>query len=454
MSALCIIILLVHLFSLYNAKTRHNELKTLLLAQHDEHMQAVQNLDAKVSAIDKAVAAGFEHNGYALRGLESGQRSLSGRLSTMNGHLSSDLAAVSRGQAALAAALKETGIRSQDPKDDLFVQSLFRKGQEYFADERYAQAAVSMADVLSLAPDYHEARLIHAVAWYRENPLDSGRREEIRADLAALVSRDPHNILALETLGSMALEEQDWRRARQYYQRLIGLDGRNIEYSRMFVVACRAEGAVEEAEEEITLLLQDDPGNPRYLLYRGEALEKQGEYGQAFTFYEASYRRDPAYLPALLGAARTAVQTGNYLRAGELLSSPSVPKNHTICNLLAECSKNLGDGENAITWWEKAAASLTLNTPEDTKKACACYVRIARYSFEAADYEGALEAAGKGLRLAGNPELHLIKAKALLETGRTAQAKEELSLVVQSEADLLLNEEARKLLESLEGDDG
>lgn len=445
--ALLCLLVGMEILSFIRVKSTFIELGDLLHTQHGERMKAVLNLE-------EAVSAGFECTAEALNGLETIERSLSECLYAMNRQFSSDLAAVRRGQTVLAAALKETDFRPQDPRDDLFVQSLFRKGQDSFAAERYGEAAVSLSEVLSLVPDFHEARLIRAAALYRENPLDSERREEIRADLAVVLTREPHNILALATLGSIALEEQDWPRARRYCRHLIEVDDRNIEAARMFVVACRGEGCIEEAEEEITLLLEDDPDNPRYLLYRGEVLENQKKYGQALASYEAACRRDPAYFPALLGAARTAANSGNYPRARELLSSPSVPKNYETCSLLGECCIRLGEDDDAVSWWKRAAASLTLNTPEDTKKAADCYLKIARYSSEAVDFEGALRAAAKGLRLSENPELHLIRAKALLETGRKDEAQEELSLVFQSEEDPRLTEEARELLERLAGEDG
>jgi tetratricopeptide (TPR) repeat protein len=253
-TALLCLIAGMEIYSLIRVKTAFTDLHTFLLSQHNAHKRLV--LDS-VLDLEEVMAKGFEHNADAVYTLESGQRSLSAHLRVMERRLAADLADISLSQGALEAAVQAGELRSMAPKDDLLVQHLFSTGKDHFAGERYAQAAVSMADVLSRAPDYHEARLIHAVALFRDNPLDSSSHKEIKADLVSIICRDPHNIPALETLGSVAVEEQDWPAVRQYYRRLIGLDSRNREYYRMFGIACRSDGS-REAQEELSLICQSE----------------------------------------------------------------------------------------------------------------------------------------------------------------------------------------------------
>ena len=83
-------------------------------------------------------------------------------------------------------------------------------------------------------PGNLDARLYYGAALFRDNPADSTRYEEIKLHLKRVLIERPDSALALEILGQVALEEQEWQHVRRYYQSLLLLEPGDSEVPTTF----------------------------------------------------------------------------------------------------------------------------------------------------------------------------------------------------------------------------
>lgn len=167
--------------------------------------------------------------------------------------IETDMAILNRGVGELRN--RETEV---DPSQETRVDALLESGERYFVDRQYSQAIPKMEEALRLDPGAQAARLYLAASLYRENPADSLRFARIKRELRRVLTADPSNSLALETLGELSFEEEEWSRAILIYSQLSAEYPNESSYRERIIYAARAADFLVKALPEIESLLAEE----------------------------------------------------------------------------------------------------------------------------------------------------------------------------------------------------
>ncbi len=142
--------------------------------------------------------------------------------------------------------IHDVEVRSAQRPDNLHYLALL--GRYYMGQEDYGQAATTYEALVDAVPGDAQALAYAAQAEY----LAAGRALSDRARLQAeqALAADPQQRTALGLLGMASFEQQQYRAAIEYWQRLIAMEPADSESAQMIA------GVIETARQR---LAQDDP---------------------------------------------------------------------------------------------------------------------------------------------------------------------------------------------------
>lgn len=126
-----------------------------------------------------------------------------------------------------------------NPAVETRVQGLIAAAEVNFENRLYKSVIDRTAEALRLDPDSSGARLYHAASLFRENPADTLRYADVKRQLSQVIRREPSNRLALEILGEIAFEEQEWIRAMLIYAQLSAQHQAHRTYRERCIYATR-----------------------------------------------------------------------------------------------------------------------------------------------------------------------------------------------------------------------
>jgi tetratricopeptide (TPR) repeat protein len=112
----------------------------------------------------------------------------------------------------------------------LRARDQLNKGVTAFRNANYAQAVEFFKRAVELDPNFMNARLYLATAYMSQYvpgaPSEENKRNADAAEKGFLdvLQREPNNSLAVESLGSLAFNQQNLDAAKKWYQKLIDLD--------------------------------------------------------------------------------------------------------------------------------------------------------------------------------------------------------------------------------------
>jgi tetratricopeptide (TPR) repeat protein len=113
----------------------------------------------------------------------------------------------------------------------LRARDQLNKGVNAFRSANYAQAVEHFKQAVELDPSFMNARLYLATAYMSQYvpgaPSEENKRMAEAAEKGFLdvLTREPNNELAVESLGSLAFNQQKLDDAKKWYQKLIELNG-------------------------------------------------------------------------------------------------------------------------------------------------------------------------------------------------------------------------------------
>jgi tetratricopeptide (TPR) repeat protein len=141
---------------------------------------------------------------------------------------------------------------------DISLARALEEAERCFAAGRYADAAARYAVVAEALPGDPRLRQRRAVSMFRANPADSSNYGFIEGEL-----RNPaagESAEALDVLASIAIERQEWAKALDYLDTLIGIE----------------------------------PRNAKVLKEAGDCASYAGEVGRALAYFERACAADPS----------------------------------------------------------------------------------------------------------------------------------------------------------------
>ncbi len=146
----------------------------------------------------------------------------------------------------VSVLISDVEQRSAQRPDNLHYLAML--GRFYMAEEDYAQAAKTYNTLVAAVPEDAQALAYAAQAEYLAAGRTLGDRARLRAEQA--LAANPHQRTALGLLGMASFEQQQYRAAIEYWQRLVAMEPPGSESAQMIAQV------IETARQR---LAQEDP---------------------------------------------------------------------------------------------------------------------------------------------------------------------------------------------------
>jgi tetratricopeptide (TPR) repeat protein len=284
--------------------------------------------------------------------------------------------ATERLTAELREALAAVPLAAQAaPELDLRLQHASAEGVSLFREGRYAAARARFERVLREQPANRDARVLHAISLYRENPADSSRYALIESQLAGETSAEAQRVL-----GTIAMERGQWATARACFQAAAAADPGRAEDARS-QGSCSlrlADYAAAARSLDAACSLDGDSAESWHLA--GEAHLACGDAAGAADRFARCLRVDPAFAAARLELARALISLDRCAEALEALAPARGSAERAV--LVGDARAWLGDGAAARAAWAEAIGLIRENTDADRQRVASLYRRIALSAFE------------------------------------------------------------------------
>ncbi len=297
----------------------------------DGKIQAMSTeVSEALSLVEKQIADGQSHTRSNVsdleRRLQSSMTSVQSRLREIASGLSrvaeptvSPAPAVATVQARqpaepAAAAERTTAPAPEaapvDPQD-LVIQKHMKDGMESFRGSRYAEAAKSFSEALTLQPENVDARLYRAASSFRASPGDSSGYAKIESDLRIVLQSRRDDALAAETLGMVYAEKGHWKEAADRLSQAAALEPQNTRILREAATCAFYAGEQEAAESYADKACTSAPNDAEVWREAGRVYESGGKHGEAARRFTRSLSLEPKNASTKLDLGRA------YLAAGE-----------------------------------------------------------------------------------------------------------------------------------------
>jgi len=200
--------------------------------------------------------------------------------------------------------------------EQLRARDQLNKGVNAFRNANYAQAVEHFKTAVELDPNFMNARLYLATAYMSQYvpgaPSEENKRNADAAEKGFLdvLNREPQNTLAVESLGSLAFNQQKLDEAKKWYQKLIELDATKktayytigvIDWTKCFQpqtetwakLGMKPEdpGPIKDKKAREELRAQNEPIATEGIAMLEKALQIDPDYDDAMAYMNLLYRQ-------------------------------------------------------------------------------------------------------------------------------------------------------------------
>ena len=293
------------------------------------------------------------------------------------------------------------------------------KGDVLGANDKYEAAVASYRKAIELQADSIPARvaLIFAHMSAARNRAGSKPFEEAVAQYEELKKRAPNNPLTVSIGGQLAFAKQDYRAAREFAQRLLGMASQAPAVLQFAGAVEYSLGGYEQAESYFAKALTSLPKSLIVRRWLAMTYLKTGRTDKAIATLEQVMPEVEKDAEMMALAGDVYLQSGNFAKAEEMLVkatklAPSDPAKRVA---LAVVRINKGDSEAAYAELEKISSA--------DKSTLADQTLIAAH-LRRGDLDKALKAIDVFARKEpGNSVIHNLRGRVLLAKGRDDDAR-------------------------------
>lgn len=322
-----------------------------------------------------------------------------------------------------APPVAEQDLRLQDSVRQ--AAALYRSGSYHAARERAAAA-------LALEPGNAQARLLHGLSRYRENPADSSAHARVEADLLAFADGADADPEALRVLGSVAIEQGRWELARERLARAAALRPANAEDAKALgfcSLRLKDLAAARRAFDQACTLA---PGDAEAWHYSAVACIEEGEQAAGLARLERCLQIDPGFVAARVRAGAVLAELGRSSEALQILApARRLPEAAT---LIGDCLERLGEGQAARTAWLGAVQSLQKGGDADRLRVAGLYTRLARSAWQSSAHADCAVYCREGLSRDESPMLRALLGASQMALGEVDRGRRLLQEVVDAHA--------------------
>lgn len=163
--------------------------------------------------------------------------------------------------AIAAAVLASVGCTQLKSRDQL------NKGVQAFKSAQYPEAVEHFKIAVELQPDFSVARLYLATAYMQQyipgaqSPENNRMAQAAHDQFMKVLEQTPKDKVAIASIASLYLNQSKWDEAKQWYERLIGVDPNNAEayYSLGFIAWSQWYPELGKAKNALGMK-PEDPG--------------------------------------------------------------------------------------------------------------------------------------------------------------------------------------------------
>ncbi len=403
-------------------------------AQRDAMLdERIAALDAGIATLDAGLAASSRElrstvaendrgTQRAVRGLSSriatSFSSVQGSISDMGGRIVSALPAPAA-QTPTTPSTPPPNVPTESPPDAPANSaapapsvSALEEARVLYAQGHYAEAARILAPLAEGKSPVKDVRLYYAASLFHARPDETANYARVERDLRAVVTEDPRSFVALETLGSLAVERGDWSQGLEWLRGALEENPRDIEVLRKTgacALAARQFALAREVLDRASALLPEDAD---LLFSAGQACVGAGDREGAVMRLNACLSLKPVHLGALL--------------------------------LVGTSLEELGRAVEAEDAWNRALA-LSKGTSEGARgRTVDLSVKLARSAWKRGDPSACAAYATEGLRAGPSPLLTVYLGMSLRALGEEERGARLLRQVLEERSDA----EATRLVES------
>jgi tetratricopeptide (TPR) repeat protein len=203
-------------------------------------------------------------------------------------------------------------------EQDLALSQALQRAKELFGKGTFAEASRILSPFSPRQAENLEMRLYLASSRFRANPGDSSIQPGIEQDLRAVLKEEPGSLVALETMGSLCLEQGRWSEAVDWFSQVIALEPSNVDALEKAGAGALAAGDPSTARGYLERAAAIRPTDANLWYEAGSACAAAGRHEEALSRFEKCLAIDPRHHAARDHAARCLYQLGRYAEATEL----------------------------------------------------------------------------------------------------------------------------------------
>ncbi len=215
------------------------------------------------------------------------------------------------------------------------------------ANSTWNSAITSYLQVLDVDPEHLEA-MTELAGVYMKSEVDSIARAE--AMYTMVLSIDPASSPALSGLGKVALKNEDYEAAKDFFDSAIEADPDNTAAYSGLASAYTSLGMTDEAINSFESALQSNPGNLQARYALGLLYAEMGNYTDAIPHIEAILEARPDYTNLRLKLASAYSEIGDYGAAADnaVLVLEATPDDTDLALYVAQYEARAGRTTDAV----------------------------------------------------------------------------------------------------------
>jgi tetratricopeptide (TPR) repeat protein len=234
----------------------------------------------------------------------------------------SAIAAPATAASAAAAVLPTTLIAASSSSDvmeqDLALSQALQRAKQEYGQRKFADAVRTLSPFSKQQTSFPELRLYLAASRFCANPSDSSIQAKVEQDLRAVLREDAGSVVALETMGSLYMEQGKWAEARDWFLQVIALKPTDPDALEKTGVCALSAGDLTVAKACFEKAAAIRPTDANLWYEAGSASAAAGEQEEALARFEKCLALDPRHHGARDQAARCLYQLGRYAEATEM----------------------------------------------------------------------------------------------------------------------------------------
>jgi len=294
--------------------------------------QLLERVDGIAATFSREIAEGSSGTQGVVRRL---QRRLADDISTVRGSLAEMAVVLNRpapaadsfhgmasGADPRAASGQEastnTEAASTTAEQDFALSRALLRAKERFSERQFAEAARILSPFSPQQVRDPEVRLYLAASRFRANPSDSSIQAGVEQDLRAVLKEDTGSLVALETMGSLCMEQGRWAEALEWFSQVIALKPSDADVLEKCGACALASGDLPRAKSCLERALALRPADANLWYEAGGAFAASGEPEEALARFEQCLALEPSHRGARVQAARCLQQLGRDAEATEL----------------------------------------------------------------------------------------------------------------------------------------